>query len=251
MNAFAAVLEGQEEVLAEQRPVFGEHRKYSPDLFHLEQFEFIPFFICDEMMREFEGYEAFKEASFFYATAFTLDRFLMLRKNLGKASSSIPLDPAEARLLVSRAEVLPIRGEIHMIRPYAIAELDTRMLNGVEFKRKRVPLQIPHQLKIETEDGGIFYSETQYHIFEDIEFMMYVGNYDHWQWSLNEKVFELAKPVEAKHPYYFHAQEGKVPGFLPKEATELPDTEQLKAMLSAKHPNYKPKTPRKKILGVL
>lgn len=166
--------------------------KLTPDYGMLELQQAVNIFVCDEMMQRHHKHSMLGEPEFL-GVAFTMHKFSMWKKKLGKASFPIPLEGTKDLL----APPYRIRGELYAIRPKCILDIDKDKINGVLFQRKRVKLVLPHHSVVKTKMSDVVITTSVKHVL--LSAWMYVGISERWEPDLDGGY--LYSPV--KH-YKFH-----------------------------------------------
>lgn len=186
---------------------FGGVQKYTPDYLRLMQKEFHFFLVCDEMQKGGVSYDVIQKGAAYMGQAFTVDPFILLRKELSRASSVLTLQPQVKRLgLLGQRKAYPVLGQLFAIRPYQIEFIDKYKENGYLHTRRRIPIDIPHSYRRETDAGGIYTTPTFHNM--DNSAWMYVSKYDEhfesWHMTGAERLIKAVPLIEAKNPYYHH-----------------------------------------------
>ena len=201
-------LTGQREdhdVTADQVAQLTQSVEHSPDLGYLEQFEFQLLFCPDQTQRGHSQYSLIED-SVYMCHAFTQKNF-----NYWLQRDGVPI-PMEATSSVRTnlfPPPLPIKGEIHAIRPWQFRELDNYKENRVQFTRKRVKLAVPshpiYHIPERTENGKpiplmLGQKSVGPEEVKPLKAWMYVGTPDYWDDLLDAgyKSSGLFKTV----PYY-------------------------------------------------
>lgn len=178
--------------------------EFTPDLWNMERRQLQLLFVYDEMMQGHHGHDLIKEHSVSLAAAYTEDKFILWRKNLGKKSYPIPL--VKKYLSVPSAR---IKGQLYGILPPQFKELDKHKLNGVSFIRVRVNIQIPYRriVKMREEQGTVKLDEE----IQRVRAWMYIGVPNYWDDQIDSGF--LYSPTQIYHPnrewldkYYYFSQ---------------------------------------------
>lgn len=149
LNLLKKVFTKEEEALPPQNWWKDGIPRYTPDITLLQRSEYQRVFVCDEMMKAHSMHRLLGEDKLSGAnenlpqgkwTAITQDKFSLIRKNLGKFSSVIPLQQQYANAPFAR-----VRGELYGIPSTHMEKLDNFKENGVVFTRERVKLLIPYR----------------------------------------------------------------------------------------------------------
>lgn len=152
---------------------------HTPDLSYLEMRPFWRVFIPDEIMKSHFKSELLGEGAVLRCHAFTQGRFSVWRKKLGKASQIIPLETKFTTMPYAT-----IRGELWKVPTETIVKkLDSYKLNGIQFNRKRVSLNIPISNEMNKEAGDHSYLQVKREL-ANVKAWMYVGNHDFWHHKL-------------------------------------------------------------------
>lgn len=124
--------------------------KHTPDISHLEQYEYQLFFAFDDTQPRHSKFHLLGGDAEFLAPAFTQKRYNFWMP-------SIPWDPPVAMEAQGYKNIMPnypppaaIKGQIFAVRAPAerFISLDTERENGVQFRRERIKLIVPYR-KIE------------------------------------------------------------------------------------------------------
>ena len=126
-----------------------QNAKYTPDLCKLEAFKQLRLFVPDNLQRRFDKHSLLGESKF-EAMAFTSDHFHFWKRNLLVDSFPIPLEAPKDERVIPSNHLFPnsakILGELHLITPDVMVELDNLRQNGVQFVRRRVHVLVPNRL---------------------------------------------------------------------------------------------------------
>lgn len=200
-----------------------EITKHTPDFWRLQAKVGWFVFVADEMMRgrRCESMLPSSEA-IRMATAYTRRKFIMLNKQLGKASWPALLSPNPAMSgPIGRAKGALVKGELYFVRPKHILELDKYKENGKIHTRQMVQLDIPYrerltrdvisiitQGKTKVEKASFEDILSEWKHCTDISAFTYVGEDEHFFWNnYSEASFVSAKltvPSDRNlKPYYF------------------------------------------------
>ena len=127
--------------------------QFTPDAPILERTEHQWVFLYGNLMRGRRDYKVIKENSTFRAHGLTENSYHMWKKKLGEESFPIALeknDPWDAtpytegdKLINKFEQNAYIKGELHKVDSSLMFELDKYFLNGVEFFRKQITIDIP------------------------------------------------------------------------------------------------------------
>jgi len=178
--------------------------QFTPDLWNMERRQLQLLFVYDEMMKGHHEHDLIREHSVGVATAYTEERFILWKKNLGKLSYPIPL--AKKYLSVPSAK---IKGELYGVLPPQFKELDKHKLNGVHFIRVRVNVSVPYRRIVKTREqqGTVMLDEE----VQRIRAWMYIGVPSFWDDQIDSGY--LFSPVQSYSPnrewldkYYYFSQ---------------------------------------------
>lgn len=202
-----AVADKELEVFRSLVSSFGTVKKYTPDYPKLITKHFQLFFVTDEMQKGGVAYDVLQRGSHYLCEAFSVEPYVLLRKELSRASSVLTLQPNPRQYgLLGQKKPYPVLGQLFAIRPWQIEFIDNYKENGYLHTRRRIRVDIPHRFKMETIEGGLWDSPTYHNL--DNEAWMYVSNYDEhfesWHMSGADRLFKSVPLIEAKHPYYHH-----------------------------------------------
>lgn len=169
------------------------HHQYTPDLCKLEAFKKVRLFVPDNLQRHCNLHSLLGETEF-EAFAFTNEFFHFWKKNALEMSQFIPLEteknitPIKPTLHThGSARIL---GELHLVSPDTVKQLDLLRQNGVQYFRRRIHVLVPNRTV----------RKTGYHKYErphaderlngpvvtdpervDLQkAFMYIGNPDYW-----------------------------------------------------------------------
>lgn len=146
---------------------------FTQDVPRLETRPFWRIFVPDEMMSMHFMNNLLGEDAVYRKVAFTMDRFSMWRKDVGKASQVIPLETKFMTMPFAH-----IRGQLWRVSTPRLFVLDSMKGNGVEFIRRRVQLAIPYHY-VEVDKEGV--PQTRRFMDTSLSAWMYVGNDDVWK----------------------------------------------------------------------
>jgi hypothetical protein len=107
--------------------------------------------------------------------AFTVDRYLLYKKKLGKETFPFAMIPQ--RIRGGEHGVFPhkVSGQLFLLRPHCLFNLDNYMLNTIQFERVRVPIQLRYHER--SSDFGNHFGDQKIKITNAY---MYVGKTDFW-----------------------------------------------------------------------
>jgi len=125
--------------------------RFSPDLGWLEQHEYQLLFCPDETRRNQRKSSLLGE-TIFRGNGFTRKNFNYWEQRVGEERTGIPMQsfaPGVKTLFPSTLSkfppALPIKGEIHAVRPKHFKELDDYRERGYKYLRKRVEILVPYK----------------------------------------------------------------------------------------------------------
>lgn len=135
---------------------YGECATYTPDINELERHPRQLIFVMDDMSTGGKYHDYITETNVFGrwpgCSGYTEDLFTFWNRRLGNDSYPVALPPEFAvkenepwREIPSPAPPARIWGQVYSIRPFQFKKLDFLRENGVQFKRERVQIRIPHQ----------------------------------------------------------------------------------------------------------
>lgn len=191
----------------EQFREWGELTRFTPDYQRLEQQNWNIFLICDDMMGGHEFHSLLHDEAYarkLYGVTYTQNSYVMFRKNLGKFSYPVFLDPEQitspGTIKRTMGEPCIVKGELWAIRPSRVLELDKHRLNTVEFLRRRVSVDIPFKRVVRfnsPKDGWEGDKLTDVLHYKNQRAWMYFGIPEAWQFqSWDEKSLSPVKPIE-------------------------------------------------------
>ncbi len=119
---------------------------YSPDLGKLEEYEYQLLFCPDRTQTDLDEHHFIEDGSRKTPAAYTRDVFKYHRRR--SDGCLIPLKSERPTVddltrSIHDTPALPVKGEIHAIRPWQFKDLDFQRRNGVYFTRRRVQLIVP------------------------------------------------------------------------------------------------------------
>lgn len=162
--------------------------RYTPDLEALQQLEKHLVFICDELKLDHPengrlGYSELKGRAFTES-----DKFSLWSKKLGKLSHAIPLDNPKPSNYTPAGK---IKGELYLVTTETMISLDKYKENGVNFSRRRVPIQNYYKV-YHREEGGLelFLVESKE---QTIEAWMWVGINEVWDPQISFEQFKRVR----------------------------------------------------------
>lgn len=160
---------------------------FSPDVWQLEMRDMVPIFEYGEAMRTGKLYSMLGEHSFCVGVAFTCSsRFRMWQRNLEEVPFPIALEAKGKLKLFPYKAVMPegrIKGELHWVRAGALYALDKQRLNGIQFIRTPIAVDVPHrkELKITNQSDGTYKKVlTGEQHYKKIEAFTYIGVSSYW-----------------------------------------------------------------------
>lgn len=158
---------------------------FSPDALEVQKKIAWWVFFYDSYMIGRRDYSKIKnELDYKPATAFTEERFTLWKKTRHKFEAPYPIaiedfDPRDKTIwdpsdistkMKHRAQ---IKGELHLLSTEQILELDTTKLNGIEWQRTKVKVEIPYVVSREDVNRSMNKFTTR-------ECWMYVGRREYW-----------------------------------------------------------------------
>ncbi len=185
----------------------------TPDILKLSAHKWQTIFVVNECQRHQRGHEQLGFVSkvderhttvHYNGFGFTQsDNFVLLKKVLGDKTFPVPLKVAVDQRLGQSGSLLgrpaKIAGEIFSIRPGNFIDLDNYMLNGLQFQRKRVIIDMPFRSR--DPHSGKLYSDV---ITQKIGAWMYLGVDDYWYPELNRLApVRLLEKNSDQEKYYF------------------------------------------------
>lgn len=167
-----------------------KYEHMTPDIVELQNTALNFVFVPDECMMLMPKHALVSKTNFYpFCTAYTSEPFLFLQKDLGKESHPVALrDPSievKNELPPWMAQALRIRGEIFGLSGSDFIDLDKHKLNGVQFDRVRVKVNVPYIKRYshtETSENGVVqisYSSSK-DMLTSIDAWMYVGKPEFW-----------------------------------------------------------------------
>lgn len=167
--------------------------KHTPDWPLLQMYEHHTVFLWGDTM---SGHRAHTMVDGLNShNALTKQDFVMLKRNLGKATFPVVLDVPERAVygdVLGRANPAKVYGEVFTLRPHLVIELDNYMANTIEYHRRRVDIIIPfhevykkccfgqgHKPFIETwKSERLYFRKRAWMYVADFSFYMDQNNYD-------------------------------------------------------------------------
>jgi hypothetical protein len=188
---------------------FGQGHDNTPDWYALETKRSCLLFVADEMMRGYAAHRLLpQEMVQRYGYAYTIGKFSMFKKMLGKRTYPVIFPEVEGMVgRIARAELAPIMGELYIVKPSLIKELDKYKENGRVHHRIRVQLDIPYRQVVEsyreasetntsskTSAGETAETASKVDFFEP--YRVILGDWQHWRGT--------AAWIYVADPEYFH-----------------------------------------------
>lgn len=120
--------------------------EYTPDYAELVMTEGQLVFCPDEMMRGRRAHDLVEnDLGMYMCTAQTNQVFTMFKKTLGKFTRPVVMDANEFPGKYRLVDYAPIKGEVYLLKPQQLKELDKWKKNTKIFTRRRVYLDIEYQ----------------------------------------------------------------------------------------------------------
>jgi len=154
---------------------------FTNDMTKLEDSEWKYLFVYNHMMRGHRAYDFTLKDYVKYdraiGVAYTKStRLVMYKKRLGLGTFPIVLTETRPRRnLAGKSLEGRIKGELYLVKSSRYEELDNYMLNGVEFRRKRVKLLFAYRHQLGR--SGAAAEE----LIKEVEAYMYVGRQTYWR----------------------------------------------------------------------
>jgi hypothetical protein len=180
---------------------------HTPDLwFLLSHTHWLVFLYSHDQRHQHQHKRLNKEAEY-KCDAYSCDKYAVWKKNLGSESFCVALDKAYAGyqdtgINKKDGTLQSVKGELHLVRPRHIVSLDQLHENTVEFKRRRVTVDVPWRFTYQDRYLNNKVSGLQH---TKVVAWMYVGIQDFWDTQINDfsfapvKVYENLRDVP---PYY-------------------------------------------------
>lgn len=147
------------------------------DAARLEQSQRQPVFMYGTMKRRFRSYDFIKDFSQFRGVAFTANpNWSMWKKSLGDGTFPIAM-----RVPYSMVPQARVKGELFLIDSQRIFDLDEILLNGVEFRRKKVNILVPYCRNRRIVNADHNYEDQRLDAIYRLQAYMYVGRHDYWK----------------------------------------------------------------------
>jgi len=154
-----------------------EDQHFTPDMANLERKAFHRLFVYNNWQHGQHGHDQLGGEAIRLAAAVSTDRdFVVLKKKLGKETYPIALDLEAEKYTLGRETFFGPRGQIlgqlFYVRPSVIKELDKQQLNGIEFSRERINIDVPFR-----EHDGTAISDPK---IMRMDAWAYIGRTEYW-----------------------------------------------------------------------
>lgn len=162
----------------------GQGHPCTPDWYQLEFQKYCLLFVADEMMTGHRHHMMVSnDHGFKHSTCYTSTKFIPFKKLLGKATYPVILPPNNLPNM-RRIEPGILKGELYIIRPQQILELDNYKNNGTVFHRQRVYLDIPYRpVSIERRDKQNIKIIGMWEHWRTQDAWMYVADPERFYWD--------------------------------------------------------------------
>lgn len=164
---------------------FLRQTELTPDIWQLEQFQYLRIFVpCDMMTGKINNNlvkDASKDGKPLHPTCYTHNDYTFWKKDLGEHSYGVPL-PASYRptgFVRWPVEGARIRGELWGIRPNQFIVLDRLRQHGRMFVRRRVPITLPYRT-VSYDDTRRLPNISDHKYFQTVDAWMYFGIPEYW-----------------------------------------------------------------------
>lgn len=188
---------------------FLQDGKWTPDMAQLCRYEIQLIFLADEFQRFHPKHELIKTHATYLCNADTYFPFVVWKKALGEESYPVPMEAEKFSLqpwqIPRKGDTGVVRGELFAVMPHKVFPiLDKHRQNGLQFIRKRVPVQVKYQQKSYSLRDGWHLSGWR---IQTIEAWMYMGDPDFWNWDAQEygslNAVRMFKPNDDANPQYY------------------------------------------------
>jgi hypothetical protein len=175
---------------------------HTPDIASLEQYEFQNVFVFNECMKKNRKHDVIADAEPL-AAAFTTDKYVVWKKNLGEKSYPILLETSGVGVgfgeMSSVGYPSQVLGQLYKMRPYEIAKLDTHMQNTVSCQRSWIWVDVPYRRK----DGR----NISDRMVKQMRVWAHIGRPEYWNPLLDSFTFSAVKLYNEKslvRSYYYY-----------------------------------------------
>lgn len=155
---------------------------FTPDAAILDQYWAQNIFVYDHMMKGFSKNKHFlQEPAQHRWAGFTQSRNMVLwKKCLGRETLPFALE-VEDDMKHGKSSLLGkpacINGQIYTVRPYQIRDIDKHLMNGVQYERKRVTVEVPYgRTHLYHQGKSEFHPRVSL-----VKAWMWVGKSDYWK----------------------------------------------------------------------
>jgi hypothetical protein len=159
------------------------------------------------------GRESFKGVEPLYTDVYTKDSYIMLKVREGEKATPVVLDPPDYHFVAGPIKRMPravVKGELFQLTAQEIATLDKLRVNGVQFKRIRVKIDVEHYTISEHAKEELRMSEPLYH---SKRVHMYFGETEFFSFAkIDPKSISLFKQREHNDDYvsrYYYSPEDR------------------------------------------
>ncbi len=125
-----------------------EDAKYTPDFPHLVQSAWQPLFVYDEMQETYP-YQHLLVGYKQKQVAFTLKKFAVWKKDLGRETIAIALN--KEYINTPKAPLAPVKGTLYLLPPESFKAIDKHKLNTVQCQRILTNVVVPSRRMDEKE----------------------------------------------------------------------------------------------------
>lgn len=150
---------------------------YTPDMWRLFRFPWQHLFVYGEMQDKFPRFSVIDQGRQpWHYRAFTETSYSVFKKKLGIATQAIALPEAYVG-----APLCNVGGQVHVVRPHVLKEIDKLYMNGIMYHRELVSVIIPYRKQVEIEGRVRNYEECVH----QQKVWMYIGNAEYWNFHLD------------------------------------------------------------------